>query len=86
MKLLNKGDPHGDFEGALPRSSVLDVLFRHKVNVSQKTDGSVEISTNDWVETHSLPDLVGGIVIKQISRSFGIPLVDFYFLAKKKAH
>ncbi len=86
MKIPHKGDPCGDFEGALPRSSVLDTLYRHKINIYHKDDGSVEISTNDWIESHSFPDLVGGIEIRQIARSFGLPVTDFYILAKNKAH
>lgn len=86
MKLPNKNDPHGDFEGALPRSSVLDTLYRHKVDIKHLGDGSVELSTAEWIETHHFPELVGGLVIRALANNFGIPLVDFYTLAKRMAH
>ena len=72
MKLPHREDPQGNSGGALPRPWVLDVLFRHRINVSHNADGTVEMSDDDWIETHALPEMVGGNEIRQIARAFSI--------------
>ena len=79
MKLPPKNDPHGDAEGALLRGQVLDALFRHGITVRHADDGTVTVETDDVVEIVILPDLVGGLMIRHLSRTLGIPITDFYY-------
>lgn len=78
MKLPTADDPHGDREGALPRDRILEVLYRHGVSVIHDEDGDVVLRRGSRLEVQQLPDPVGGLLIRQLARTFEIPLVAFY--------
>lgn len=81
MKLPHPSDPHGDAEGSLPRSMVLDTLYRNGVSVQRDSDddSTCRLEKGDILEIHDLPPIVGGVEIRQIARNFDIELVDFYY-------
>lgn len=37
------------------------------------------LSQSDVIEAHPLDVMVGGLLIRQLSREFAIPIVEFYF-------
>ncbi|MGH8469979.1 MAG: hypothetical protein ACREVY_13650 [Gammaproteobacteria bacterium] len=85
MKLPHPSDPHGDKEGALPRAQVLDVLYRHGVTVTPR-DEYAQLEKDDIIERHQLPEIVGGLLIRRLSRLFEIPIQEFYFPRRSDVH
>lgn len=80
MKLPHRDDPHGDKEMTLPRGHVLDVLYSLKISIEHHQDDSnlVDFTNDEGVYACVLPDPVGGILIKALSRSLGINSFEFY--------
>ena len=82
MKLPDKDDPGGDREGALPLADVLEVLKRHGVSVDPPdaaADAPVTLTSDDVCEVHFLADPVGGLMVRNLARRFGVDLVQFYY-------
>ena len=79
MKLPARDDPGGDREGALPRERVLHILEENDVETSRHRDDKYVLSLDDTIRVVILPDRVGGIMIRFLSRTFRIQLVKFYF-------
>jgi len=80
MKLPHKDDPHGDKEGSLQRSQILDVLIQNKVSITPDADSDmVDLETEEEILAVELPPIVGGLVIRLIARTFDIDITDFYY-------
>ncbi len=82
MRLPPKDDPHGDREGQLPLSDVLEVLRRHGVTIdpeSPRPDDFVTLVTDDVVEVQQFADPVGGLTVRYLARKFEIDTVQFYY-------
>jgi hypothetical protein len=80
MRLPPAGDPGGDAEGALPRSTVLEVLHRLRVSITpDPSDPDVtllELGNASYAQ--ALPATVGGRLIKAICRNLGLDPLEFY--------
>lgn len=80
MRLPDKDDPGGDREGSLPRDIVLSVLREHDVSIEEQSFKPFYLlSASDIIEAHPLDDMVGGLLIRQLSRQFGIDITAFYW-------
>lgn len=79
MKLPPKEDPHGNQEGSLPRSIVLQVLKEFDVQIDDLGSHLYLFSASDEVESQKLPEMVGGLMIRRLSKKFAIRIVDFYW-------
>lgn len=80
MKLPHTDDPHGDKEGALPRSQILEVLYQNKISITHDENSDmVDLETEDEILAIDLPDIVGGLVVRKLARTFKIDITDFYF-------
>jgi len=82
MRLPPKDDPHGNLEGRLPLSDVLEVLRRHGVTIDPdepNPDDFVTLVSDEVVEVQQLPDPVGGLMVRYLARKFDIDTVEFYF-------
>lgn len=86
MKLPHKDDPHGDKEGALPRSVVLDVLFQHGVSVTPTAEGYAKLRKEDMLVVFDLPEVIGGLMVRKLARTFAIDITDFYFHNTQRRH
>ena len=85
MKIPDKDDPGGDKEGALPLKKVLEALARQDISIDPEhpSEGDCIVLTSDVVcESHFLKDPVGGLMIRYLSRKFGVPLIDIYFFER----
>ena len=78
MKLPAKDDPHGDKEGALPRSQVIETLLENDVEITELGDDAYELFDGNQTEVLILRDPIGGLQIKAFNRRYNIDLVDFY--------
>lgn len=75
-----KFDPYAEQQGALPRSCVLDCLYRHQVDVTHDgIDGIVIFSCGSLSALTNLPPLVGRAMIKMLSTELQIPLTEFHY-------
>ena len=79
MKLPAPDDPAGDREGALPRDRVLRVLEENDVEAAKHADDRYVLSLDDTIRVVNLPHLVGGVMIRFLSRTFRVEIVKFYF-------
>jgi hypothetical protein len=74
----NSKDPHGDKSGSELRGNVLEALHRHRVNIIHHGEGKVLLETDENSIEVILPEVVGGMLIRQISRALGIPIADLH--------
>ena len=86
MRLPHPGDPQGAKEGSVRRKDVLEVLFRHRVTITHLGEDQTELIKDDLVEVQSLPLIVGGLMVRYLSRKFEIPIEDFYFPKELSVH
>jgi hypothetical protein len=79
MRVPPKDDPHGDKEGAIPGSQVLEVLREHGLSVKHLGENSYQIESDDDIAIIVIPPLAGGMFVKSLGRRFNIQTVDFYY-------
>lgn len=85
MRLPDSKDPAGSAEGAVLLKDVLFVLHKHGVTVIPS--GTITKLERDGIlEAHMLQDPVPGLMIKHLSRKFGIPQTEFYIAARQGIH
>jgi hypothetical protein len=85
VKIPDPKDPHGDLEGSVLRSDVLEVLVRHKVAISPQHSDLVDLERDDVVQSIVMPEIVRGLEVRHISRILGIELAEFY-AARRHVH
>ena len=72
-----------DLEGCLPRSHVLDALYRANVDVSHLRDGMVRLEKDINLCVVYLDDPVGGLTVRELRRKFDL---DLEFLLSNRLH
>lgn len=88
MIIPDKKDPSGSLMGSQRRNDVLEALVKNKITIKPLQGELVQLSSPDdeTIQTHSLPTIVSGAVIKQICRAFDIPLTDFCLAVRSGYH
>jgi len=67
-----------DIEGCLPRSVVLNALYKARVNVTHLMDGRVSLEKELELLIVPLDDPVGGLMVRNLIRRFDLNLEDIY--------
>ena len=88
MKLPDKSDPSGSFMGSWRRNDVLETLARHGVTIAPVKAGAEQfhLSLDEVVQEHDLPPIVSGVVVRQLSRVFSIPIEQFLLSLRTGLH
>jgi hypothetical protein len=88
--LPDSSDPSGSMMGAWRRNDVLETLARHGVTIAPVKAGSDQFrlsSDEDEIEQeHDLPPIVSGVVVRQLSRAFSIPIAEFLLSLRTGLH
>ena len=72
-----------DLEGCLPRSQVLDALYKASVDVTHLMDGMVRLEKDLELLVVYLDDPVGGLTVRDLRRKFDL---DLEFLLSNRLH
>lgn len=86
MKIPHPKDPHGDLEGSVLRGDVLEVLVRHNVTIRPQHSGLVDLQRGDVLESVVMPEIVGGLLVRHISRILDIDVTEFYAARQRQVH
>jgi hypothetical protein len=78
LKLPLKQDPSGEAECSIHRADLLDVLFVNGVSITCVTDEIARLRKGVTGRSFDLPPIVKKSVVQHVSRTFGIPIEDFY--------
>ena len=79
MRLPDKNDPGGDKESELPCNIVLQTLRDNGVSIHHLGSELYLLSQGDEVTSQVFGELIGGLMIRRLSKKFAIHIVEFYY-------
>lgn len=79
MKLPDKNDPGGDYEGRLPRANVLQTLRDNGVLVQSLGGDMYLLTQGDELMAQIFNEYIGGLMVRRLAKTFKIHGVEFYY-------